>query len=182
MDLRCRGELSIVQAFQIQPAKFFSQDPESGRITDFFCFYSLPSTAIKITPNQTIDAAYLFYYATSECPTCSALLPNGSASQGSSTVPTWDKENEKERAALKKRLNLLMADMLVMANRVGASLSRKMRLSADETYIQAKFDVVNALTLMDNNLFLADQKFGAGDGCTCNHIRRKARRLLSQKV
>lgn len=27
-----------------------------------------------------------------------------------------------------------------------------------------KFDVFNALTLMDNNLFLEEQKFGAGDG------------------
>ena len=27
-----------------------------------------------------------------------------------------------------------------------------------------KFDVFNALTLMDNNLFLEQQKFGAGDG------------------
>ena len=26
------------------------------------------------------------------------------------------------------------------------------------------FDVLNALTLMDNNMFLTDQKFGPGDG------------------
>jgi glycylpeptide N-tetradecanoyltransferase len=29
---------------------------------------------------------------------------------------------------------------------------------------QAKFDVFNALTLLDNPLFLVDQKFGPGDG------------------
>jgi glycylpeptide N-tetradecanoyltransferase len=29
---------------------------------------------------------------------------------------------------------------------------------------QLKFDVFNALTLLDNNLFLNDQKFTAGDG------------------
>ena len=29
---------------------------------------------------------------------------------------------------------------------------------------QYKFDVFNALTLLDNNLFIEDQKFGAGDG------------------
>jgi glycylpeptide N-tetradecanoyltransferase len=29
---------------------------------------------------------------------------------------------------------------------------------------QAKFDVFNALTLLDNPLFLDDLKFGAGDG------------------
>ena len=29
---------------------------------------------------------------------------------------------------------------------------------------QADFDVLNALTLLDNNLFLNEQKFGQGDG------------------
>lgn len=29
---------------------------------------------------------------------------------------------------------------------------------------KAKFDVFNALTLLDNSLFLEQQKFGAGDG------------------
>jgi glycylpeptide N-tetradecanoyltransferase len=30
--------------------------------------------------------------------------------------------------------------------------------------LQAGFDVFNALTLLDNPLFLEEQKFGAGDG------------------
>ncbi len=30
--------------------------------------------------------------------------------------------------------------------------------------MQQRFDVFNALTLLDNPLFLADQKFGPGDG------------------
>lgn len=30
--------------------------------------------------------------------------------------------------------------------------------------MQFNFDVFNGLTLLDNNLFLEDQKFGAGDG------------------
>jgi glycylpeptide N-tetradecanoyltransferase len=30
--------------------------------------------------------------------------------------------------------------------------------------LQAEFDVFNALTLLDNPLFLEDQRFGAGDG------------------
>lgn len=29
---------------------------------------------------------------------------------------------------------------------------------------KAKFDVFNALTLLDNNMFLEQQKFGGGDG------------------
>ena len=32
------------------------------------------------------------------------------------------------------------------------------------SFVQFNFDVFNALTLLDNTLFLVDQKFGAGDG------------------
>ncbi|KAI5809768.1 acyl-CoA N-acyltransferase [Peziza echinospora] len=46
---------------------------------------------------------------------------------------------------LKVRLNALMHDALIIAKKLN-------------------FDVFNALTLLDNALFLADQKFGAGDG------------------
>ncbi|EIN07254.1 N-myristoyl transferase [Punctularia strigosozonata HHB-11173 SS5] len=46
---------------------------------------------------------------------------------------------------LKKRLNELVGDALIIAD-------------------QAKFDVFNALTLMDNVDFLSEQKFGQGDG------------------
>ncbi|KAI1760803.1 peptide N-myristoyl transferase [Hypoxylon sp. FL1150] len=54
------------------------------------------------------------------------------------TTPT-DKE------ALKTRLNALVSDTLVYCK-------------------QYKFDVYNALSLMDNGLFLEEQKFGPGDG------------------
>jgi glycylpeptide N-tetradecanoyltransferase len=47
--------------------------------------------------------------------------------------------------ALKARLNALVSDSLVYCK-------------------QYKFDVYNALSLMDNGLFLEDQKFGPGDG------------------
>lgn len=50
-----------------------------------------------------------------------------------------------DRATLKTRLNALMADALVLAKR-------------------QNFDVFNALSLMDNSLFLEQQKFGPGDG------------------
>ncbi|KAF2856614.1 glycylpeptide N-tetradecanoyltransferas-like protein [Plenodomus tracheiphilus IPT5] len=54
-------------------------------------------------------------------------------------------EKEKDNAKLKQRLNLLMKDALILAKK-------------------AEFDVFNALTLLDNPLFLEEQKFGAGDG------------------
>ncbi|AEO59830.1 hypothetical protein MYCTH_2308395 [Thermothelomyces thermophilus ATCC 42464] len=50
-----------------------------------------------------------------------------------------------DRSALKARLNALMADALILAKR-------------------HNFDVFNALSLMDNSLFLEQQKFGPGDG------------------
>jgi glycylpeptide N-tetradecanoyltransferase len=51
----------------------------------------------------------------------------------------------KSREELGVRLNALMNDALILAKRFN-------------------FDVFNALTLLDNNLFLEQQKFGAGDG------------------
>ncbi|KAH6615776.1 acyl-CoA N-acyltransferase [Chaetomium sp. MPI-SDFR-AT-0129] len=50
-----------------------------------------------------------------------------------------------DRAALGARLNALIADALIFAKR-------------------HNFDVFNALSLMDNSLFLEQQKFGPGDG------------------
>ncbi|KAF3903970.1 hypothetical protein ABW21_db0209376 [Orbilia brochopaga] len=53
--------------------------------------------------------------------------------------------NEASKKVLKARLNELTHDALILAKKLD-------------------FDVFNALTLLDNTLFLSDQKFGAGDG------------------
>lgn len=50
-----------------------------------------------------------------------------------------------DKPALKTRLNELVHDALILAKKF-------------------KFDVFNALSLMDNALFLEQQKFGGGDG------------------
>lgn len=89
----------------------------------FFSFYSLPSTIINHPKHGLLEAAYLFYYASD------AAFVEGS-----------EVDNN-----LKKRLEALVGDALIIAN-------------------QAKFDVFNALTLMDNCSFLESLKFGAGDG------------------
>ncbi|KAF2747545.1 N-myristoyl transferase [Sporormia fimetaria CBS 119925] len=52
---------------------------------------------------------------------------------------------ENDTKVLKARLNTLIKDALIMAKK-------------------KNFDVFNALTLLDNPLFLEDQRFGAGDG------------------
>jgi len=100
------------------------EDLQTHKITDFFTFYSLPSTIIYHEKYDLLEAAYLYYYATDV-----AFQEGGSDESG----------------ALKKRLTDLVQDALIIAE-------------------QAKFDVFNALTLMDNVEFLEDLKFGAGDG------------------
>ncbi|KAI5449375.1 glycylpeptide N-tetradecanoyltransferase [Naganishia albida] len=55
------------------------------------------------------------------------------------------KDSPAEKARLGERLNALTKDCLIVAKAAG-------------------FDVFNALSLMDNNLFLHDQLFGPGDG------------------
>jgi glycylpeptide N-tetradecanoyltransferase len=49
------------------------------------------------------------------------------------------------RPAYQKRISALIQDALILAHSL-------------------KFDVFNALTLLDNSVFLEDLKFGAGDG------------------
>jgi glycylpeptide N-tetradecanoyltransferase len=95
------------------------EDSETHKITDFFAFYSLPSTVINHSKYQVLQAAYLYYYATE------VGLQEGAEKSG----------------AFKKRLTELVRDALIIAN-------------------QAKFDVFNALTLMDNVEFLSDLKVG----------------------
>ncbi|KAI9680389.1 MAG: glycylpeptide N-tetradecanoyltransferase [Trizodia sp. TS-e1964] len=61
------------------------------------------------------------------------------------TEVAFEEQDGGSISSLKLRLNQLMADALIIAKR-------------------EHFDVFNALTLLDNPLFLEQQKFGAGDG------------------
>lgn len=94
---------------------------QDGKVTDFISYYLLESTVLKVNAkNDTIRAAYLYYYATE------TAFAGG-------------------QAALKARLDELVHDVLVLAKKDG-------------------FHVFNALTLLENPLFLKDQKFEPGDG------------------
>lgn len=99
------------------------EHPQTHKITDFFSFYSLPSSIINHLQYSVLEAAYLFYYATDVA----------------------FEERAEEEGRLKRRLQDLIGDALIIAD-------------------QNKFDVFNALTLMDNVPILQDLKFGAGDG------------------
>lgn len=79
-----------------------------------FSFYSLPSTAVKAKPLSHINAAYLFYYATTACPSCSNLGDGSVATP----ITNWQDETPEERQILKERLSLVVGDALLMASRV----------------------------------------------------------------
>ncbi|KAI9441266.1 N-myristoyl transferase [Lactarius indigo] len=99
------------------------ENPETHAITDFFSFYTLPSTIVAHPRHSLLQAAYLYYYASDVA----------------------FQENADDLGLLKRRLTELVGDAIILAD-------------------QAKFDVFNALTLMDNPLFLQELKFGSGDG------------------
>ncbi|EMD38301.1 hypothetical protein CERSUDRAFT_113468 [Gelatoporia subvermispora B] len=99
------------------------ENPQTHKITDFFSFYSLPSTIMNSDKHSLLNAAYLYYYATDAA----------------------FEEGADEKDLLKKRLEELLGDAVIIASASG-------------------FDVLNGLTLMDNVLFMKDLKFGTGDG------------------
>lgn len=144
------GEMVNGRRHQQVTWSYVVENPSTHLITDFVSFYHLPSTAMKCDPPQTIDAAYLFYYATTAAPSCAYLNQPLDESEGSRPTtlfepPSWSRETAEERLCLKKRLISLIGDALTVAQR-------------------ANFDVFNALTLMDNALFVKELQFGAGDG------------------
>lgn len=69
------------------------EDPSSHKVTDFFSFYSLASTAIASTKYKYVNAAYMYYYA---------------------SEAAFDSDKSK----LGIRLNLLLKDTLILAKKV----------------------------------------------------------------
>lgn len=97
---------------------------DDGDISDMFSFYLLPFTVLNNSQHDELGIAYLFYYASDVA---------------------FQSDEDSVKPLLKKRLNDLINDALILAKSLGV-------------------DVFNALTCQDNNLFLQDLKFGAGDG------------------
>lgn len=156
----------VVQVSGLWSPRF--QNPATSLITDVVSFSFLPSTAMRTTPHQTLEAAYLFLYATTVAPACADLgTPEGAAAaetNGELKIKTWLEETSEERRALKKRLMALIGDALTVAQKVRGSCRAQVTLCPRILYAQAKFDVFNALTILDNTLFLSDLQFGPGDG------------------
>lgn len=73
------------------------ENAETKKITDFFSFYSLPSSVIGNPKHSTLNAAYMFYYALDV---------------------SDDLSHEQKEKFIGKRLNELVADALVLAKKV----------------------------------------------------------------
>jgi len=65
-------------------------------------------------------------------------------------------DGAEEDGRLKKRLQDLVGDALIVAEQVRSPYH--LSIVCANRHLQAKFDVFNALTLMDNNEFLQDLK------------------------
>ncbi|KAI9634584.1 Glycylpeptide N-tetradecanoyltransferase [Dioszegia hungarica] len=143
-----RREGQVVWAYVVE-------DPTTHVITDMISFYSLPSSIMKHPTHRILNAAYLYYYASD-----SIFRPSsgGSEAVAESSASVGIVEERKRRERLGARLVQLSGDLMVVAKNAG-------------------FDVLNALTLLDNNMFLSEQKascqslpFGAGDGFLVNYL------------
>ncbi|KAJ1041024.1 hypothetical protein NDA10_005676 [Ustilago hordei] len=168
------GKVSDEVVSQVQRAVTESHGPSAASSVT-------KSNLAKNDKHSSLNAAYLFYYATDAVFQSSPPPPSSSSTGGSSSsspaserslalasgkeawqcnaltnltptelsdessVTSWDSEPPSIKSALKTRLNLLINTLLIIARDFG-------------------FDVVNCVTVMDNPLFLQEQKFGPGDG------------------
>ncbi|KAF9469157.1 Myristoyl-CoA:protein N-myristoyltransferase, N-terminal domain-containing protein [Collybia nuda] len=96
------------------------EDPGTNRITDFFSFYSLPSTVIGNTKNPVLEAAYLFYYASE----------------------TAFEKGAEESGLLKKRFESVIGDALIVANEANFDVFNALTLMDNVPILQdLKFGV-----------------------------------------
>ncbi|KAF5373810.1 hypothetical protein D9758_000641 [Tetrapyrgos nigripes] len=90
------------------------EDPNSHKITDFFSFYSLPSTIINNPTHSTLEAAYLYYYATDVA----------------------FEEHADEDGKLKKRLQTLVGEALVAANQAQFDVFNGLTMMDNVSFLQ----------------------------------------------
>ncbi|KAK6974360.1 Glycylpeptide N-tetradecanoyltransferase [Favolaschia claudopus] len=82
------------------------ENTETQKITDFFSFYSLPSTVLQNSAHDTIEAGYLYYYATDVA----------------------FKDGADEDGRLKSRLETLIGDALIVASQAGMDVFNALTL------------------------------------------------------
>ncbi|EGN93299.1 hypothetical protein SERLA73DRAFT_189863, partial [Serpula lacrymans var. lacrymans S7.3] len=90
------------------------ENPQTHKITDFFSFYSLPSTIINNQKHGVLEAAYLFYYATDVAFEASSEVEGG----------------------LKKRLVELTSDALVIADQAEFDVFNALTLMDNMNFLE----------------------------------------------
>ena len=93
-------------------------------MTDFFSFYSLPSTIINHTKHNVLNAAYLFYYATE----------------------TALGEGAEESGRLKKRLEELVGEIPLLASvyhKPAETFVGRGRISADSMQRKSEYVLIS---------------------------------------
>lgn len=90
------------------------EDPKTHKITDFFSFYSLPSSIINHPRHGLLEAAYLYYYASE-----TAFEP-GADSEGK----------------LQTRITALMGDALIVANEAAFDVFNALTLMDNVSMLQ----------------------------------------------
>ncbi|CAO1632707.1 unnamed protein product [Jaminaea pallidilutea] len=154
-----------------------------GKITDMASFYSLPSSVLDSKEHGTLNAAYLFYYATD-----AAFAETGSSDASSSSssnapprgakagtamtesernLPAWQRSHITSLSSAELQDEVGVVRWEEESASIKSSLTARLKaLVSDLMVIAAQngFDVLNSLTTLDNNLFLQDLKFGPGDG------------------
>ncbi|ORX62820.1 N-myristoyl transferase [Hesseltinella vesiculosa] len=98
------------------------EDPTTHKITDMVSFYSLPSTVIGNPKHSTLNAAYLFYYATDKG------LPEQKGGE----------LDEQAQATFGNRLNEVMADALVMARKQDFDVFNALHLMDNHTFLSTQ--------------------------------------------
>ncbi|ORZ20164.1 glycylpeptide N-tetradecanoyltransferase 2 [Lobosporangium transversale] len=99
------------------------EDPETKEITDFFSFYSLPSTVINHTTHSTLNAAYCFYYA--------VQIPDEELSK---IADVSEREAARDKA-IKDRLTGLMQDALILARQNDFDVFNALNLMDNSLFI-----------------------------------------------
>lgn len=165
-----KGKQKVVWTYVVETSE--------GRITDMASFYSLPSSVLDNKEHATLQAAYLFYYATD------VAFTSASTSEASSSAPPPTSSirpmSEEDKALPPWKRSLLTGlSQAELDDEIGvtrwedetpdikAKLTDRLTALVTDLMVIAKqnqFDVLNSLTTLDNNLFLTDLKFGPGDG------------------
>ncbi|CAO3681504.1 unnamed protein product [Umbelopsis ramanniana] len=92
------------------------EDPKTHKITDFFSFYTLPSSVIGNDKHKSLNAAYMFYYAID--------IPEKEASDSYDTA-----------RYTKQRLTELMRDALVLAKQADFDVFNALNLMDNSMFI-----------------------------------------------